>query len=101
MEPAEIILACADYGQRLENLQWSRWTATEAKAVGVYAYNDCTPSCANGHFHDVPNTNITLTSPVRGAGGHVVWSRFVQTPAQLDYQGHPIPEPYALVTRPV
>src|ERR1039458_7541353 len=62
VEPAEIVLACADYNAVLEALHWTSWTAASATAVGTLVYNDCTPNCAEGHFHHVPGTRVTLRS---------------------------------------
>jgi hypothetical protein len=63
VDPAEIVLACADYGALLEGLRWTNWTAASATAVGTFEYNDCTPSCVEGHHHAVPGTRLTLTVP--------------------------------------
>ena len=48
VEPAEIVLACADYGVLVEGLHWTSWTTASATAVGTLVYNDCTPNCAEG-----------------------------------------------------
>ena len=80
MEPVEIVLACADYGELLQGLQWMSWTSTSAEAVGTLSYNDCTPSCASGHRHYVPGARVILTDPVRRAGGQLLWSRIQETP---------------------
>jgi hypothetical protein len=80
VEPAEIVLACADHGALLEGLRWTSWTAASAMAVGTLVYDDCTPNCAEGHHHDVPGTRVILTVPVHGAGGQVVWSRVQENP---------------------
>ncbi|HEV2375431.1 MAG TPA: hypothetical protein VGS19_25125 [Streptosporangiaceae bacterium] len=102
IEPTEIVLACADYGALLVRLHWTTWTAASATAAGTLIYNDCTPSCAEGHHHRVPGTKITLTDPVRGAGGQVVWSRIQEDPEPPGYQTGPFhggPQP--LPTRPI
>ena len=98
LEPSEIVLTCADYGWILEDLHWSSWTPTQATAVGTFIYNDCNPNCAAGHFHSVPGTRVTLTAPVRGARGQLVWSRLVQSPEPPGYvtgplHGGPFPLP--------
>lgn len=98
VEPAEIVLACADYGALLEGLRWTSWTAASATAVGTFEYNDCTPSCVEGHYPDVPGTRVTLTVPVAGAGGQVDWSRIQESPeppgyATGPYHGGPQPLP--------
>jgi hypothetical protein len=74
-EPPQIVLACADYGELLTSLRWTSWTAKMATATGTFRYNDCTPDCANGHFHDVRSVQVALTTAVRGASGALVWSR--------------------------
>ena len=98
MEPTEIVLACADYGVILEALHWTSWTTTSATAVGALVYNDCTPDCAQGQHHNVPNTQVVLTVPVRGATGQLVWSEVQENPqppgyATGPYAGGPQPLP--------
>jgi hypothetical protein len=89
IEPTEIVLACADYGALLEGLRWTSWTAANAMAVGTLVYNDCTPDCAEGHHHRVPGTRITLTVPVHGVGGQVVWSQIQEYPEPPGYRTGP------------
>jgi hypothetical protein len=98
LEPTEIVLTCADYGWVLEDLHWSSWTASKATAVGTFVYNDCNPYCGAGHFHSVPGTRITLTAPVHGPGGQLLWSHLTQSPeppgyATGPYHGGPFPLP--------
>jgi hypothetical protein len=100
VQPAEIVLACADYNTLLEALHWTSWTAASATAVGTLVYNDCTPNCAEGHFHHVPGTRVTLTVPSRTAGGQRVWSQIQESPeppgyATGPYHGGPQPLPKA------
>ena len=102
VEPAQIVLACADYGAVLEGLHWTSWTAANAMAVGTLVYNDCTPNCAEGHHHDVPGTRVTLTVPVHGAGGQLVWSQIQERPQPPGYKSGPYhggPQP--LPIRPI
>jgi len=101
-EPAEIVLACADHGVLAEGLRWTSWTTASATAVGTLVYNDCTPSCAEGHHHHVPGTRITLTVPVHGDGGQVAWSQIQEYPEPPGYETGPYhggPQP--LPTRPI
>jgi hypothetical protein len=100
VEPTEIVLACADYKTLLEALHWTSWTATSATAVGTLVYSDCTPNCAEGHFHNVPGTRVTLTVPARTASGQRVWSEIQESPeppgyATGPYHGGPQPLPKA------
>lgn len=101
VQPAEIVLTCADYGEVLQGLQWLSWTSASATAVGTLSYNDCTPDCGSGHFHQVPGTRVTLTHPVHGAGGRLVWSRVQEAPEPPGYATGPFhggPQP--LFTKP-
>jgi len=89
VEPAEIVLTCADYGEVLTGLQWTSWTATSAAAAGTLVYNDCIPDCAGGQHHSVPGTAVTLTAPVRSAGGTLVWSQVQENPEPPGYETGP------------
>ena len=89
VEPAEIVLTCADDGEVLTGLHWTRWTATSASAVATLVYNDCIPDCATGQRHSVPDTTITLTVPIHGAGGSVVWSEVQESPEPPGYESGP------------
>ncbi len=97
----EIVLACADYGEVLMALRWTSWTATSASAVGTLVYNDCTPDCADGLHHSIPDTTVTLTVPVHGADGSLVWSQVQENPEPPGFEtgpDHGGPQP--LPTRP-
>ena len=99
VEPAEIVLACADYGVMLDGLHWTSWTATSATAVGTLEYNDCTPSCAAGHHQEIPGATVTLTVPVPRAGGQLLWSRVQESPQPPGYATGPFhggPQPLPL-----
>jgi hypothetical protein len=101
VEPKVIILACADGGAVLQDIRWTSWTSTRATGLATFVYNDCSPSCAAGHFRKVPGTRVTLTDPVRGAGGRLVWSRVQQKPEPPGYQTGPLHGgPYPLPTQP-
>jgi hypothetical protein len=91
VEPVEIVLTCADYGVLLQGLHWSSWTSASAEAVGTLKYNDCTPNCAMGKFHYVPGARVTLTDPVRGAGGQLVWSQVQFSPQPPGWETGPYP----------
>jgi len=85
----EIVLTCADYGEVLEGLHWTSWTASSATAVGTLVYNDCVPDCAAGHEHHVPGTEVTLTVATRGASGTLVWSEVQENPEPPGYETGP------------
>jgi hypothetical protein len=77
IQPATIVLACADHNSLLQSLRWSSWTPTRAQASGSYVYNTCVPFCAAGTFVTVPGT-VTLDEPVSTSAG-VEFSRATWT----------------------
>jgi hypothetical protein len=89
-EPTWIRVTCADAGWVLEELVWTSWTSTSATAIGTLTYNDCTPSCAMGHFHQVPGTHVLLTDPAQSVGGPLVWTRLQESPWPPGYQTGPL-----------
>ena len=42
---------CGDGAAGLSGLHWTSWTSHLASGYGTYYLNDCTPTCAGGHFH--------------------------------------------------
>jgi hypothetical protein len=102
LEPAQIVLTCADYGEVLRRLHWTTWTSARATAFGTLVYNDCIPDCADGHHHEVPGTRVVLTAPVPDHDGHLVWSRVQEHPEPPGYAtgpNHGRPQP--LPTQPI
>jgi hypothetical protein len=51
VRPTSIVLACADANFGIRKLHWIGWGERSAAATGVAYANDCTPTCAAGHFH--------------------------------------------------
>jgi hypothetical protein len=51
-KPAAIVFACGDGNFGARKLRWTGWGEPFAAAVGTGYANDCTPTCAAGHFHD-------------------------------------------------
>jgi hypothetical protein len=45
---------CGDGAVGLRGLHWTSWTSHLASGFGTYFRNDCTPTCAGGHFHTYP-----------------------------------------------
>ena len=45
---------CGDGAAGLTGLHWTSWTSHLASGYGTYYLNDCTPTCAGGHFHAYP-----------------------------------------------
>ena len=50
-KPKTYVLSCADGNSYLKRLHWASWGGSAAFASGTSVFNDCTPSCVNGHFH--------------------------------------------------
>jgi hypothetical protein len=48
----------------LSDTTWSSWTTSAATGKGTLGLNDCTPSCAAGHFVLVP-VDLRFSKPVR------------------------------------
>jgi hypothetical protein len=44
------IIFCGDAGEIAGKLHWTRLTATTGTAIGIARANQCTPTCAAGHF---------------------------------------------------
>ncbi|MBB5918449.1 hypothetical protein BJY24_007361 [Nocardia transvalensis] len=68
VRPANLILACADLGLRVEEIQWKTWGPETAEGDGVQKFNTCDPNCAEGHF-DTKQVHIVLSDVVEP--GHV------------------------------
>jgi hypothetical protein len=54
VRPGGYVFTCADANSYLTGLHWATWTGRDAFATGTYAFNDCTPSCVQGHLHSFP-----------------------------------------------
>jgi hypothetical protein len=89
VEPSEIVMACADYGAVAEDLRWSAWTSSVATAVGTIVYKTCAPDCATGGSNRIENDRITLSSPVVGRSGQLVWSEIQEDPEPPGYSSGP------------
>jgi hypothetical protein len=54
VEPSDVVLSCADGGFSIQKIQWTGWGESFAAGMGTGSLNDCTPNCAEGHFHNYP-----------------------------------------------
>jgi len=77
VQPTEHLLSCGDGNSGLRRLTWSSWTATSARATGVYYWNDCEPACFSGTNYTSKAT-VEL-SRVRVQKGEPVFTRIVVT----------------------
>jgi hypothetical protein len=76
VEPSTFIIACADAGIRVQALHWTSWTPKLASGYGTFWENDCTPNCAEGHFHHYPSLE-TLWGSAR-VKGHPAERRYTE-----------------------
>src|ERR1700722_2320299 len=60
-EPSSIILACADSGIGIQDLEWTSWSASTAAGTGLLWEDLCTPSCADGTYGHYPDA-VTLSA---------------------------------------
>jgi hypothetical protein len=75
VRPASILVACGDGNFFLTGLKWSNWTTTSATALGTGHQNDCTPSCAAGHFH-LYHVRVRLDRPETCTKERRLFTRF-------------------------
>jgi hypothetical protein len=52
-KPVNVELA-GDGTYELQNMTWQTWSGTEAIGTGTAHINDCSSTCAGGHWYDVP-----------------------------------------------
>lgn len=66
VDPATIVIACADGGIGLQDLRWTTWGAASATGTGTLWLNLCTPDCAEGtiaHYRaDVTLSHVAGTA---------------------------------------
>ena len=68
VEPKQIVIACADAGVAVVQIQWTSWTANGARGSGTLAWNTCLPKdCASGLVEKYP-VRITLGRVASGPG---------------------------------
>jgi hypothetical protein len=73
-KPRHYVITCADAGIQLRKAQYQWWSHNTAHGRGVYYFNDCTPSCAGGHFH-AQRAAFTLYRVVKTADYGQLFSR--------------------------
>ena len=61
-KPKTVIIACADANAKITKIDWEHWGADHGTGKGTGRFNDCDPSCAQGHFHSYP-ANVRAFRP--------------------------------------
>jgi hypothetical protein len=74
--PSSLIVTCADAGIGLRDLHWTSWTPKLASGYGTFWENDCTPNCAEGHFHSYPSLEMLWGSAA--VKGHPADRRYTE-----------------------
>lgn len=50
VKPTTFVLSCADDNSEFTDLHWTGWGGETAYATGEARWNDCTPTCVDGHW---------------------------------------------------
>ncbi len=74
--PPTFIISCADAGIGVQDLHWTSWTPKLASGYGTFWENDCTPNCADGHFHYYPSLEVLWGSAT--VKGHPADRRYTE-----------------------
>jgi hypothetical protein len=74
--PSTFIITCADAGIGVRDLHWTSWTPKLASGYGTFWENDCTPNCADGHFHYYPSLEVLWGSAT--VKGHPADRRYTE-----------------------
>jgi hypothetical protein len=76
VKPAtEDLPGCMPSNEYLAGLTWTSWGST-AYGHGVFKVNNCTPSCATGHYVNYPILTVLWRAiPWPGHTGHSFFSR--------------------------
>lgn len=90
--PSTFIIACADAGMGVQHLHWTSWTPKLASGYGTFWENDCTPDCADGHFHYYPSLEVLWGSAT--VKGHPADRRY--TKLTVIFTGKTRPPVYVL-----
>ncbi|MGW5311282.1 hypothetical protein ACWEVD_07520 [Nocardia thailandica] len=79
-QPASLTPTCADLGEHLSGLTWTRWDEEAAEATGTEHRKTCVPDCATGPVAQRPVT-VRLSGP---HGSPAVFTRLRVTDAAGD-----------------
>jgi hypothetical protein len=74
VRPTYVLFACGDGGVYATGVRWKNWGAPFAIATATIHANDCTPDCAQGHFHISP-AYLAATGRQRCRNGTLAYER--------------------------
>lgn len=79
VRPTSVIFACGDGGVYADGVRWSDWGKAFATATATMHANDCTPNCAEGHFHTYAAT-LAVSGTQRCPNGQIAYQRVAYAP---------------------
>jgi hypothetical protein len=79
VRPASIVITCADANRYISAITWTNWGAATATAHGTLRWNDCSPTCVAGHWHQRAVTFSATTR--RRHGGNTRYTRLHAAPS--------------------
>ena len=95
IRPSEITTYCADAGQIIQNIKWSKWNEDAAIGTGVAFTNNCEPTCVAGEI--IKNAvNLKLNAPMDTNEGLLFTNLEVSYLEPLE--NHPMVEEFDLPT---
>jgi hypothetical protein len=56
VKPTTYVISCADANSEFTDLHWTGWGDETAYATGVARWNNCAPTCVDGHWRSKPVT---------------------------------------------
>jgi hypothetical protein len=74
VRPTSVVFACGDGGVYATGVRWSNWGAPFATATATIHENDCTPNCAQGHFHTYA-AYLAVTGRERCHSGQIAYGK--------------------------
>lgn len=80
VRPTSLILACADFNARVEDISWASWGYSQAIGSGTFTENQCVPDCAQGTFTNYPDSSVLLDDP-SDSSGVPIFQQVIVTPS--------------------
>ncbi len=79
VRPTSVVFACGDGGVYADGVRWSSWGEPFATATATMHANDCTPNCAEGHFHTYAAI-LAVSGRQRCPNGQVAYQKVAYVP---------------------
>ena len=85
-KPSSITLTCADGSMYLDQVKYTKWNDTSAKASGIFNMNSCDPDCASGTMIATP-VEISIGKPKQDSNGKMIFSELIIRAQKKLYNG--------------